>query len=206
MLWNGHELRNGDILLIGRRIQPFFLLKGILKAPLDLLRFQLPSVLVEYGSYRIQDDTRSWWNHAELLFDDDSGYVKSIGAHPDGIKVSNLDDTYPLDKFRIKILRPKKNYTDEELNKVVNYAKSKVGNKYYFWGIIKLKLTLAFKGFNGVHNLTDNLSDPIHPLFCSQLVDQAWLQLDDLLPDVKDFPSPAHLDETSKLETVCVYI
>ena len=205
MKWNDVEVLPGDILLIGKKITPFYVLKDLLYLPFDLIRFKTPRLFADLVSDRIQRNTKSIWNHVEILhpINGDINTLCCIGAQPKGVRLSTVDFEFPEKKFRLKILRPKKQFPIEDRIKVVTEAYKAIGKPYGFMTILKVRWALLTGGLEKLHKMVGS-DDSV--VICSTFVDKLWYDAakEDILTLINDYPSPASFNESSALETIWV--
>jgi len=120
-------------------------------------------------SWRIQKATRSKWNHAALMLDDDIliEAVKVIRAIP----LSYYSDD--KDKYEIKVLRyPELSETQKE--DIAKWAKFRLNEKYDWTAIIRMRLALYVGGLIGAKFMLDNIND--NQWICSEFIQEAYRQ------------------------------
>jgi hypothetical protein len=204
MEFHGIKIFTADILLVGKKLSRFYWIKDLLLLPYDLIRFKKPRFIGDFCSSRIQKETLSIWNHVELLSPNyKTGMLECIGAQPNGVRVANLEKEFPLDKYRICILRPIRDVSFSNRNKVVKHAFSKIGEPYPFSTIWKIHWALMS---GGLEKLNAMMANGLKKMICSQLVDHAWKIEHDILPGVADFPVPGSFYDSTQLKKVIVLI
>ncbi len=104
---------------------------------------------------RLDLKNASKWNHAALIVDENGGLLQALGH---GITDGNVSD---YKEFKIL----KSNFTPEQLQSVLKFAKSCVGVPYGYLDIVSIALDI----FIPFAHFRDG-----NTLICSQFVAKAW--------------------------------
>ena len=206
--FHGSVVQTGDILVVGRRIRPFFLARALWELPVDAFsgRVTSPRVAAELISWRIQMDTVSKWNHIEGL-DTIGDTVRCIGAQSYGVREADAYEEFSLDKYRLCVLRPRVPVLDDDLLRVRDFLRGSIGRRYGLSKIWKIRWNLMTGGLAKLHAAVDSVESLRATPICSILLDQAYSTIDrDIIPHAKALVSPGDFLDSYALDKVAVWM